>query len=64
VNYYTDLFLFQLFLQEINRKLITHSNPHPIIYKIADAIENTRIETGLRTLFRRYRKCRENKINH
>ena len=58
VNYYTEFVSISTFLQETKQKLITHSKPHPIIYKIADAIENTD-RSSYELYLDEYRKCRE-----
>jgi very-short-patch-repair endonuclease/KaiC/GvpD/RAD55 family RecA-like ATPase len=58
VNYYAEFVSISTFLQETKQKLITHSKPHPIIYKIADAIENTD-RSSYELYLDEYRKCRE-----
>ena len=58
VNYYAEFVSISTFLQETKQKLIAHSKPHPIIYKIADAIENTD-RSSYELYLDEYRKCRE-----
>ena len=58
VNYYTEFVSISTFLLESKQKLITHLKPHPIIYKIADAIENTD-RASYELYLDEYRKCRE-----
>lgn len=58
VNYYAEFVSITTFLQQAKHKLIDHSKPHPIIYKIADAIESAdRVSYEL--YLDEYRKCRE-----
>jgi very-short-patch-repair endonuclease len=40
VHYYSNFKAISNFLRESKLRLLDHSNPHPIIYKIGDAIEN------------------------
>ena len=58
VNYYAEFVSISTFLQETKQKLITHSKPHPIRYKIADSIENTD-RASYELYLDEYRKCRE-----
>ena len=58
MNYYAEFVSISNILKENKQKLITHSNPHPLIYKIADAIENMD-RANYELYLDEYRKCRD-----
>ncbi len=56
--YYSDYFNICTFLDLTKQKLLSYDQPHPLIYRIADAIENVD-RTNYEIYLEEYRKCRE-----
>ena len=61
VVYYAEFVSITTFLQESKEVLITHSKPYPLIYKIAESIENAD-RSNYELYLDEYKKCREKQI--
>lgn len=61
VNYYAEFASITTFLQSIKNDLLAHSKPHPLIYKIADSIENAN-RSSYELYLEEYRNCRNKQL--
>ncbi len=58
VNYYAEFVSINAFLQSTKNDLLANSKPHPLIYKIADSIENAN-RSSYELYLDEYRSCRD-----